>query len=334
MTVLADSQLERYALDIGQQVLLADLGISLPDVLKRAKLSPSVLSAENASLSVPEFYALWSAIGDEANDPQLPMRIVEAITSDVFSPPLFAALCSADLEAAARRIAHYKPLIGPIRIGVERSQDRLTISVDWRSATPPPPILAAAELGFWLRLPRIATRSEILPIAAGMPVALDDAAPFEDYVGCEIEHTNRQFLAFSLEDADRPFLTADTSMWEIFEPQLSRRLHELSKDASVRDRTRSALIELLPGGEASVGEVARSLAMSPRTLQRRLSEEGLSFQEVLDETRESLAREYIGRGDLSPGQVSFLLGYKNPSSFYRAFQNWTGQTPAALRTVT
>ncbi len=77
--------------------------------------------------------------------------------------------------------------------------------------------------------------------------------------------------------------------------------------------------------------MARRLAVSTRPLQRRLNEEGTSFQAVLNATRESLARHYLVNGGLAAGEIAFLLGYEEPSSFYRAFHNWTGQTPERVR---
>ncbi|MET7402754.1 SDR family NAD(P)-dependent oxidoreductase [Dactylosporangium sp. NPDC005572] len=77
--------------------------------------------------------------------------------------------------------------------------------------------------------------------------------------------------------------------------------------------------------------IARALATSTRTLQRRLSAERTSFQAVLGATRTALAEHYLGRADLTPDQISFLLGYDDPKSFYRAFRGWTGTTPGQVR---
>ncbi|MCB9697640.1 MAG: helix-turn-helix transcriptional regulator [Alphaproteobacteria bacterium] len=77
--------------------------------------------------------------------------------------------------------------------------------------------------------------------------------------------------------------------------------------------------------------VARRLAVSTRTLQRRLREEGTSFKEVVDTTREGLARHYLGRTQLSASEIAFLLGFEEPNSFFRAVQRWTGTTPETLR---
>ncbi|MEM7443942.1 MAG: helix-turn-helix transcriptional regulator, partial [Pseudomonadota bacterium] len=77
--------------------------------------------------------------------------------------------------------------------------------------------------------------------------------------------------------------------------------------------------------------VAGRLAISARTLQRRLSEEGTSFQQELNGIREELARHYLTNSHYSSAEISFLLGYDDPNSFIRAFHAWTGQTPERAR---
>ena len=97
------------------------------------------------------------------------------------------------------------------------------------------------------------------------------------------------------------------------------------------ERVQAALLELLPAGDTSATAVARELAVSTRTLQRRLTEEGTTFQGVRERTREALARHYLTRSSVPPAEIGFLLGYGDPNSFYRAFRDWTGDTPARVR---
>ena len=93
----------------------------------------------------------------------------------------------------------------------------------------------------------------------------------------------------------------------------------------------SALLELLPSGKCSLDVVAKKLGTSSRTLQRRLRTEGLRFKEVLDDTREALAKHYLRTSALSGAEISFLLGFDDPNSFSRAFNAWTGTTPERAR---
>ncbi|WP_249746111.1 helix-turn-helix domain-containing protein [Burkholderia sp. LAS2] len=74
--------------------------------------------------------------------------------------------------------------------------------------------------------------------------------------------------------------------------------------------------------------------MSKRTLQRRLGDEGANVKTPLAEVREKLAWHYLDRSDLPYSQIAFLLGYQDPNSFFRAFNEWTGITPDAARSRT
>ena len=93
----------------------------------------------------------------------------------------------------------------------------------------------------------------------------------------------------------------------------------------------AALLELLPSGSASIEAVSKRLGTSTRTLQRRLSREQSNFQAVLNKTREDLARYYLKTSDMSGAEISFLLGFEDPNSFFRAFHAWTGETPEKVR---
>ena len=76
---------------------------------------------------------------------------------------------------------------------------------------------------------------------------------------------------------------------------------------------------------------AREVGLGTRTLQRRLNEEGTTFMTQLNGTREKLALHYLQRTQYSCTEIAFLLGFEEPSSFFRAFHEWTGATPEALR---
>ena len=323
---------ERYLLDPGLRLLLADLGISAANVMRRARLPADLFAREQAKLTTVDYYALWQALDEESGDPNLPIRIGDAISVEAFSPPIFAALCSPTLEIAARRIAAYKPLIGPMRLTVSAEEAELELGFHWRSQTDPPDLLAHAEIVFWVALARIGTREQVRPLRVTVPHPPADRAAFGKYLGCEIEAAPSQAMAFAAADASRPFLTANEAMWTFFEPELRRRLGELDRDASTSDRVQAALIELLPTGATTMSDVARSLAISTRTLQRRLQDEGTSFQAALNAIRQSLASHYLQDEAMTVGQISFLLGYENPTSFYRAFHSWTGKTPERART--
>jgi AraC-like DNA-binding protein len=101
--------------------------------------------------------------------------------------------------------------------------------------------------------------------------------------------------------------------------------------ASLRASVENEAQKLLPHGRAQRRHVAQKLAMSTRTLARRLASEGTTFEEVVDELRRSLALQYIKTPCVSLSQVAWLLGYEGSTSFNHAFRRWTGRPPSAAR---
>lgn len=320
----------RYTLEPQTKILLADLCISHGNVLRRAALPGDLLDRAGATLPSADYHRLWEALEAESGDSALPLRITAAQTAEAFSPLVFAALCSADLNRAALRLQTYKRLIGPMRLDVDIGEETTTIACRWVDEQPPI-ALALTSLLFWIALVRIGCREEVRPLAVVTTEPPVEQASYIEAIGVPIGSAHEHAITFTAADAARPFLTASEAMWAGFEPSLRTRLADLDAVASTEDRVRAALVELLPAGEATMRSVGRSLAMSTRTLQRRLSEEGTSYQAVLADTREALARHYLADETISTADISFLLGYADPSSFYRALHGWTGLTPERLR---
>lgn len=322
---------EHYRLDPNARVLLSDLGLSVGNILRRAGLPGNTLSDGPATLTPERFFTLWEAVAAEAADPGLPIRIGQAISVEAFHPPLFAALCSPNLGVAAARIATYKALIGPLRLIVTTTGAGLEVELHWPPHHRPPEVLTTTELVWWVALARLATRTRVVPVAVTSTQPPSAAGALADYLGVRVRQTERFTVTFSARDSARPFLTANEPMWEFFEPELRRRLVHLKRGSTVRQRVQAALLELLPSGRGTVDGVARELTMGARTLQRQLTSEGTTFQTVLNDTRRSIAHRYLSEGHLSVAEIAFLLGYDEPSSFYRAFHAWTGRTPLDAR---
>ena len=329
---MANSRSNVFPLENGWALMLHDLGVDARAVTRRADLPDDLFSRDNATLPTPEYFRLWRAVEVELGDPHLPIRIAETVTTEGFHPVIFAAMCSSNLAVAARRVSQYKRLIAPMELHVHEDDEGLSIEYEWLDRSVEPPIsLAVFELLFLVHLGRMATREHIYPTQVTTPFPPTDQGPYERFLGARIERDERHAVCFSAADARRPFLTANETMWKGFEPSLRQRLTELNASATVAERVRSALLDALPGGESSMEQIAGRLGVSKRTLQRRLRGEDTSFQTVLNQTREDLARHYLAKTSLSGGEISYLLGFSDPNSFFRAFHTWTGQTTEQVR---
>ncbi len=321
-----------YPLEAGWRPLLKDLGVRPQDLLRRAELPEGLFSRLPAMLTADEWFRLWTALEAEVGTATFPLDVIRAASTESLSPPVFAALCSPDLLTAAERLREYKRLIAPMRLDVAMSGAGLRLTFHWLK--PPrtvPPSIITFEFAYVTMLARVATREHICPVAVSSTSSPPNADAFEEFLGTPIKKGRTNSMRFSKADALRPFLTANEPMWQTFEPTLRRRLSDLEAEATVREQVRAVLLEGLPSGRTSVEETSKRLAMSKRSLQRRLRDEGTSFGAILEETRRDLALHYLQNTPVTSSEIGFLLGFRETSSFYRAFHGWTGSTPDAKR---
>jgi AraC-like DNA-binding protein len=128
-----------------------------------------------------------------------------------------------------------------------------------------------------------------------------------------------------------PVRNVNTKLRAYFERQCERAREAFSSDPAFTALVRQQLAARMEGGTLSMAEVARSLGTSQRSLHRRLSDEGTSFNDLLDEVRRQFAEQYLGRPRLAISEVAYLVGFNDPSAFFKAFRRWTGVTPSEFR---
>ncbi len=324
---------QKYNLEKGWRASLKDLNISVQDVLRYAQLPLDLLLRKTPTVTADEYFRFWDGLAHASkNEPALALRLAKNISANTIAPAIVAFLSSSNLNMALKRTTHYKSIVAPVRMTIEHN-DRQTILTF--AGLPPngslPTLFVAFELVFWVELARMATREQIIPETVHSSLDLPELDAYETFLETRIRRDEVNRVTFSAVDAQKPFLTVNHAMWAILEPAFDKRMEDLTQDASFRDRVRAYLLEMLASGHYSMTYVASELAISNRTLQRRLRQEGTTFQKVLDELREELARHYLSATDYTSAEISFLLGYEEPNSFFRAFRVWTGQTPEIVR---
>lgn len=320
-----------YAIDATWRTLCADLGISVPNVLRRAGLPEDLLHRPSVRLPADDYFRLWRGVERELGDPYLAIRFCEQVRSESFSPLLFAVLSSPDFLAAARRVATYKAVVAPLRFDVAEAGEHVTVTLTWPETPTPPASLVLMELLFCVTFARIGTREHVRPVSVSTVLMPDDSGPYEEFLGAPLHVGTTNRITLTAADAHLPFLTSNDALWSAFVPELRARLADISAPAPASQRVRAALLECIPSGLVTIEAVAGRLALSTRTLQRQIRAEGTSYQCLLRETRESLALHYLERTSLPTSEISFLLGFVEPNSFARAFKTWTGRTPHAVR---
>ena len=264
------------------------------------------------------------SIGQATAGTDIPIWLATEGQIETVNPPIFAAFCSQDGLHCIRRFAQYKALAGALSFRVTETDTNVGVEIvaaDCETALPP--MVAGIEMVLLLNLIRKATKVEIVPWGVTVQCALDSDG-YARFFGCQAELGPMNQIIFRRSDMEIPFVTRNDTMWEFFEPELRKRLSEMEVDDSFSARVRSALVELIPGGQCGMDSVAEKLGLSRRTLQRKLSEENTTFQQQLNHVRELMAKNYLQNTDLASEDIAFLLGYQDVSSFFRAFSLWTG----------
>ena len=166
-----------------------------------------------------------------------------------------------------------------------------------------------------------------------------DLREFEQFYGCPVEFgraanegVSSDLLKFSNDTLAIPLITADAKLLEALQPFCDMAAKERSTSAgTLRAAVETEVEKLLPHGKANMRAVAKALALSVRTLSRKLADEGTTYAEVVDQLRRSLALQYLKEPGMSLSQIAWLLGYEGTTSFNHAFKRWTGRTPSAAR---
>jgi AraC-like DNA-binding protein len=127
-----------------------------------------------------------------------------------------------------------------------------------------------------------------------------------------------------------PLATANPELVRINNRIVTDYLAQLDR-ADIEMRVRSKLIEHLPGGHANESDIASSINVSQRSLQRKLREQGVSFSQLVENTRRELGLQYVRDPQHSFNEIAFLLGFTEPANFSRAFKRWYGKTPTEFR---
>lgn len=138
-------------------------------------------------------------------------------------------------------------------------------------------------------------------------------------------------LVLATSELERELATADSRLRVVLERQAMQALDAIPQQQTFAARVVTHIRGALEAGDAHVGPVARSLGVSPRTLRRRLQEEGTSFGHLLDEVRRGLALDRLASDHSTIPEIATGLGFSRIPSFYRAFKRWTGTTPAEYR---
>lgn len=309
-------------------------GLDRATLMAAAELDPSHVNDKDARIPIERLHLLWELVLARVcrRDAAL-LGASRYAPSDYGLVGFVAMNCETLGEALAQAIRFLALWTDDPQI---RLDDGTLSLVDRGTFADRPGLRLAIEatLAELVQAARTATGQPIAPLAVHLThPAPPDTAPFEEFFGTRVSFGQpANAVRFSGEQLALKLPRAEPALGEFLRGLAHDALAKRpTRDPSPLDRARRLIAEELQSGVPELPAIARRLAVSERTLRRRLAEEQTSFRALLDETRGELARGYVTDPRIPLTEVAFLLGFSDPSAFHRAFRRWTGATPAEFR---
>ncbi|MFN7927847.1 MAG: AraC family transcriptional regulator [Blastocatellia bacterium] len=297
---------------------------------------------EEACLHTPEqripfaqLVALFEQAAQLLDDADFGLHLSEQTLLQVFDVFGYTILHSATLGEALQRLVRYYHLWtdGAVFAVTETPPTvRITYTVLDAQAGPRRQD-GEYSLAMVARQMRLITGQKVLPLRVGFqhpaPASL---ATHQRIFGAPLHFAQPvNELLFARGVLELPVLNADAGLGDVLDRYAQEILPRYPPQNGLAGRLRPLLSAALRGGDVSVATLARQLQMSARSLQRKLQEEGTSYQQVLEQMRCELARQYLREPHLTISEVAYLLGFSETAAFHRAFRRWTGLTPGEFQ---
>jgi AraC-like DNA-binding protein len=304
-------------------------------LLAAANLTAAQVNDPDGRLPGEAVSALWQAALKLSGDPGLGLRVALAVPFGAYRVIDFLAASAPTVGEGLRRVARYFPIINSaLTWEIDDGPATMTLALTHPTVpgTLPRPYAEYALAVTILHCRRASGFDwplvEVRFAFAEPPVTTEHARVF----GCPVRFgAERSSFAIARATRDQPSQAASSDLLRTLEEHADRLIAGLRAGSVVSAQVARLIGEELQGGEPSLAKIARRMAMSPRTLQRRLELEQTAFAEVLDRTRRNFAEAYIKERNLALTEIAYLLGFSEPSAFTRAFQRWYGVAPSQFR---
>lgn len=300
-------------------------------------LSDAKLGQPEGRISIPRFMRMGYTAIELTGRPDLGIEMGKQVKIPLLGLTGFLAMTAKDVESAFTVMAHYERLSSTNCRGQSSFylEDGKGISCFYS-------ISPYNEFNLFVVDSVLSSQAKIIEWMCGRSGAVERvevefeaptyAAAYEDYFGCPVLFgQERNALVIKSEALNWPLLQHDKNAFLNLQKICDERLVQVTRDRSLSEKVMDEISPLLEGQTPSIEQVADSLGMPPWTLRRKLQEQNTSFQNLLNDTRKSLAESYMKDTDLAIGEIAYLLGFSSPTAFQRAFKRWTDESPGQYR---
>ncbi|MCB1491616.1 MAG: AraC family transcriptional regulator ligand-binding domain-containing protein [Rhodobiaceae bacterium] len=317
-----------------RMVAAAGRGIDASALLAGAGLDPDGPWDPKVMIPAATYYDMLERIADQTDVTDLPVRVGASMRCDEYGALGLAFKAACDLRGSFSRVERYARLWTSVVEYELRADPRGTLFILHRSG----------ERRLGMQLSNEATLAsgvslarQVCPVPfAPLEVRIRHPKPksvsaHECWFGCPVRfNADLDALLLSSEALAQPNILGDAGISGYLVSHLDAELSEIG-DKTLVELAKDAIVQALSEGVPKMSDVARGLGLSTRSFHRRLSEHGVGFQSLTEETRRELAEGLLREHRHSLAEIAFLTGFSEQSSFARAFKRWVGKTPASYR---
>lgn len=312
-------------------------GLAPADLLAQAGVDAQVLASPTTLVPLIDVVRLFAVVLARTGDFTLGLKLGARVQVRSYPVLGYAIMGSANLGEAIDRLLRYERIVGELG-RASRADDGDDVVLRWECPVPDPyaRFLRDAALAGWVGLARglldaPVTSPRVVYFEYPQPVAAE-REQYEAFFACPVEfgapftgvRFPRDWLAL-------PLRSADPALGGLMDEHAARLLADFPAGLNLVNEVRSAIYHGLAAGEPDIESVATGLGMGARALQARLRKAGLTFSDLVDDVRRSVAAVLVADERLTLVNVAFLLGFAEQSSFTRAFRRWYGTAPGEFR---
>jgi AraC-like DNA-binding protein len=308
-------------------------GIDAEPLLAQVGLSTDALSDPGRRHPLEITTRLWRLAVQATGDPAFGIEVSRHTGYQTFHALGFSLATSATLREGLERIVRFFGIVTDAAdMRLQEEPRRLRLTVHLKPSADPADEAVDALVAATVRLCRTlcgrAFNAQAVDLRRKKPA---DPTPYFRYFRVPVNfEAPLDGLTFDRASAEARLATANPEIARANDAVATDYLARM-RDSRLTPRVRQAIETQLPQGDPDPAVIAKRVGMSLRNMQRKLAEEGASFQTLLDEIRAGLARSYLDEGRYSVSEITYLLGFAGVSNFSRAFKRWTGVSPSAYK---
>lgn len=308
-------------------------GLNSREIFKQAGLDPDKLNDPNARYSYENMKHLWLLVSEKTDDACFGIKVAQFWHPTSLHALGYAWMASTSLKEAIERLVRCLRVVNTAvdLVLEEKAESVLLKFPDTTEASFTDEAMDAA-LAVIVNMCRISSGEDFHPMRMSMmrkKPACDEK--FVDFFRTEISYSaDENSISFSRVDIEKKLPTANAELARVNDRIVADYLADLDKN-DISAQVRSKIIDQLPSGKVSQESIAKSLNKSLRSLQRKLTNENVTYKSLLESTRQQLGKQYVSNSKYSINEITYLLGFSEPSNFSRAFKRWTGKSPSSYR---